>query len=73
MNIADALKTGKPVSHPEMFGAFILIDENIYHTDYPGMDSNEWIKNNLTPQSLKWVAWSEILRDDWMVYDEASQ
>ena len=75
MNIHEAASSGKPFLHPDMIGAWMIVDGQLVHrdniTDFKDM---QWIRMNcLWPQDyvhrndLYWMTTNELLRTDWSV------
>lgn len=74
MNIHDAAKSGKPFTHSDMIGAWLIVDGQMIHRDNPrdfldmGFIRAECIPPINSPWArgaLYWMRVSDLTRDDW--------
>lgn len=68
MDIHEAIHGGKPFAHPDMIGAWLMVDGSLVHrdciADFLAMD---WIRENCMPRnnSLHCFYVEDLTRDDW--------
>lgn len=70
MNIHEAASSGKPFCHPDMIGAWLIVDGKMVHRDNVSDFGNmEFIRLNCVPASdgLYWLDVSDLLRTDWYI------
>ena len=71
MNIIQAIKSGKPFSHPEMIGAFLVVNGGLTHHDNVNdyLDMNFVVENAPTHPYANFMEVGELTRDDWFLIE----
>lgn len=81
MNIHDAAKSNKPFAHPDMRGAYFIVDNRLAHRDNPkDFENLDFIRKhclNASPVGTLDSQYGEVnnmsvkdlLREDWFVVD----
>ena len=75
MNIHEAIISGKPFAHPDMVGAWMLVDNVLVHCHTIGTFRDmEWIRNRLVSEllpnhDLYWMRVTCLTRNDWYTID----
>ena len=70
MNIHEAATNGKPFRHPDMHGAWLIVDGEMVHRDcIADFENMEFIRLHCVPVNagLYWLDVSDLLRTDWKI------
>ena len=70
MNIHEAAISGKPFRHPDMIGAWLIVDGKMVHRDcIADFENMEFIRALCMPyrNTIYWLTPNELLRTDWAV------
>lgn len=77
MNIHEAAKSGKPFTHSDMIGAWLIVDGLMVHRDnMADFKDMAFIRDYCMPSGglsasgeLYWMHVSDLTRDDWELVD----
>lgn len=79
MNIHEAILSGKPFSHPNMVGAYMLLDNELWHRDHIP-DYAELVKCSPAQRRefgggwklggiFEWIGVDDLVREDWITHN----
>lgn len=76
MNIYEAASSGRPFFHPQMIGAYMIIDDVLIHRDnMSDFNDLDWIRANclcMTRRNdLFGMTPDDLLRNDWQIQEDA--
>ena len=70
MNIHEAAISGMPFCHPDMIGAWLIVDGKMVHRDnVADFENMEFIREWCVPVN-RWLYWldvSDLMRTDWYI------
>lgn len=70
MNIHEAATCGNPFCHPDMIGAWLIVDGKMVHRDcIADFENMEFIRLHCVPvnDGLYWLDVSDLMRTDWEI------